>query len=129
MTGMSQGAGLPLVLLGMVVGEAGFMLSNVSLTIAGSGAAGEEEQGLSAGLVNTSIQLGSAWGLGVVATLVAAAGTQDSGPTDPQTLVTSLRTGLAACAGFAIAALPILLLARPGKPQGRASCASAHARR
>lgn len=125
MTSMSRGAGLPVVVLGMVVGEAGFMLSNVSLTIAGSGAVGEGEQGLSAGLLNTSIQLGSAWGLGVVATLVAAAGTQGSGPTDPQALIDGLRTGLAACAGFAIAALPILLVARPGKPQERASRASA----
>jgi hypothetical protein len=74
----------------MVVREAGFMLSNVSLTIAGSGGADEDERGLAAGLLNTSIQLGNAWGLGVVATVVAAA-------------------IAAVCAGFAILGLPIIL--------------------
>jgi hypothetical protein len=49
------------------------MLSNVLLTIVGSGSAGEDERGLAAGLLNTSMQLGNAWGLGVVATVVAAA--------------------------------------------------------
>jgi hypothetical protein len=38
--GMSPEDGLSLVLSGMVVGEAGFMVSNVALTIAGSGGAG-----------------------------------------------------------------------------------------
>jgi len=55
------------VLAGTVVGEAGFMFSNVSLTIAGTGATGEDGRGLAAGLLNTSVQLGNAWGLGVVA--------------------------------------------------------------
>jgi hypothetical protein len=62
---------LAFVLLGMVIGEGGFMLSNVPLTIVGSGSAGEDERGLAAGLLNTSMQLGNAWGLGVVATVVA----------------------------------------------------------
>src|SRR5215203_3847522 len=62
MTPMSVGGGLVFVLLGMVVGEIGFMFSNVPLTIAGSGGTGE--RGLAAGLLNTSIQLGNAWGLG-----------------------------------------------------------------
>jgi MFS family permease len=73
MTPMSVGGGLVFVLCGMVIGEGGFMLSNVPLTIVGSGSAGEDERGLAAGLLNTSMQLGSAWGLGVVATVVAAA--------------------------------------------------------
>jgi MFS family permease len=59
MTPMSVGGGLMFVLLGMVVGEIGFIFSNVSLTIAGSGGTGE--RGLAAGLLNTSIQLGNAW--------------------------------------------------------------------
>jgi predicted MFS family arabinose efflux permease len=60
MTPMSESGGLPIVLSGTVIGEAGFMLSNVPLTIAGSGSAGEGERGLAAGLLNTSIQLGNA---------------------------------------------------------------------
>ena len=42
MTPMSVGGGLAFVLLGMVIGEGGFMLSNVPLTIVGSGSAGED---------------------------------------------------------------------------------------
>ena len=105
MARMSIEGGLVFVLSGMVIGEAGFMLSNVSLTIAGAGGAGEDERGLAAGLLNTSIQLGNAWGLGVVATIVAAATIAFGG----ENLVGGLRWGLYACAGFAVLALPIVL--------------------
>jgi hypothetical protein len=101
MTAVSGEGTLPVVLAGTVVGEAGFMLSNVSLTIAGSGEG--DERGL-AGLLNTSIQLGNAWGLAVVATLAAAA----TGP-----LAEGLRVGLLTCAAFALAALPLALLGLP----------------
>jgi EmrB/QacA subfamily drug resistance transporter len=110
MTSISESGGLLLVLSGMVIGEAGFMFSNVPLTIAGSGGAGEDERGLAAGLLNTSIQLGNAWGLGVVATVVAAATAALGGETaGAEALVGGLRWGLYACAGFAILALPIIL--------------------
>jgi EmrB/QacA subfamily drug resistance transporter len=112
MTTMSVGGGLMFVLLGMVVGEIGFMFSNVPLTIAGSGGTGE--RGLAAGLLNTSIQLGNAWGLGVVATVVAAAsaalGNEAGGA---EALVGGLRWGLYACVGFAVLALPVVLKGLP----------------
>jgi MFS family permease len=114
MTPMSVGGGLAFVLLGMVIGEGGFMLSNVPLTIVGSGSAGEDERGLAAGLLNTSIQLGNAWGLGVVATVVAAAsaalGSEAGGS---EALVGGLRWGLYACVGFAVIALPVVLMGLP----------------
>ena len=111
MTRMSESGGLLFVISGMVVGEAGFMLSNVPLMIAGSGGAGEEERGLAAGLLNTSIQLGNAWGLGVVATVVAAvAATLGGEATSSKALVGGLQWGLLACAGFAVMALPIVIL-------------------
>jgi EmrB/QacA subfamily drug resistance transporter len=110
---MSPGGGLSLVLSGMVVGEAGFMLCNVALTIAGSGGAGEDRKGLSAGLLNTSIQLGNAWGLGIVATVVAAT-TLGDGSAGPETLVGGLRWGALVCVGFAALALPVVLLGLPG---------------
>jgi MFS family permease len=114
MTPFSAGGGLVLVLSGMVVGEIGFMFSNVPLTIAGSGGAGEGERGLAAGLLNTSIQLGNAWGLGVVATVVAAVTIALGGEAaGPEALVGGLRSGLYACAGFALLALPIVLLGLP----------------
>ncbi|HEV2076059.1 MAG TPA: MFS transporter [Thermoleophilaceae bacterium] len=74
MARMSEGGGLPSVLCGMVIGEFGFMLSNVPLTIAATGGAGEGERGLVSGLMNTSIQLGNAFGLAAVATVAAAVG-------------------------------------------------------
>lgn len=111
MTAISGKGNLLLVLLGMVVAEAGFVLSNVSLTIAGSGAADEGQRGLAAGLLNTSIQLGGACGLGVVAALIAATGT--AGSEAAGELVLGLRAGLAACAGFAVLALAVVLLGMP----------------
>jgi EmrB/QacA subfamily drug resistance transporter len=112
MTPMSAGGGLALVLSGMVVGEIGFMFSNVPLTIAGSG--GTSERGLAAGLLNTSMQLGNAWGLGVVATVVAAVTTTLGGEAaGPEALVGGLRSGLYACVGFAVLALLIVLLGLP----------------
>jgi hypothetical protein len=102
------------VLLGMVIGEGGFMLSNVPLTIVGSGSAGEDERGLAAGLLNTSMQLGNAWGLGVVATVVAAASVALGGEAGgSEALVGGLRWGLYACVGFAVLALPVVLMGLP----------------
>ncbi len=95
------------------------MLSNVPLTIVGSGSAGEDERGLAAGLLNTSMQLGSAWGLGVVATVVAAASAALGGEAGgSEALVGGLRWGLFACVGFAVLALPVVLM---GLPRGEAS--------
>jgi hypothetical protein len=114
MTPMSVGGGLGFVLLGMVIGEGGFMLSNVPLTIVGSGSAGEDERGLAAGLLNTSMQLGSAWGLGVVATVVASASAALGGEAGgSEALVGGLRWGLYACVGFAVLALPVVLMGLP----------------
>lgn len=114
MTPMPVGGGLAFVLLGMVIGEGGFMLSNVPLTIVGSGSAGEDERGLAAGLLNTSMQLGSAWGLGVVATVVAAASAELGGEAgDLEGLVNGLRWGLYTCVGFSVLALPVVLMGLP----------------
>ena len=108
MAGVSEEGGLLIVLAGTVVGEAGFMFSNVSLTIAGSGGAGEDGRGLAAGLLNTSIQLGNAWGLGAVATLIAAVAASGS-------LADGLRAGFLLCTVFAVLAVPIVLLGLPNK--------------
>ena len=113
MTPLSVGGGLVFVLLGMVVGEIGFMFSNVPLTIAGSGGTGE--RGLAAGLLNTSIQLGNTWGLGVVATVVAAVTSALGGESGgAEALVIGLRWGLYACVAFAMLALPVVLMGLPG---------------
>jgi EmrB/QacA subfamily drug resistance transporter len=117
MTGMSVDGGLPFVISGMVIGEAGFMLSNVPLTIAGSTGTGEQGRGLSAGLVNTSTQLGNAVGLGVVASVAAsAAATLAINQTSTiEALLGGLRWGLLACAIFPVLALAVVLLGLPSK--------------
>jgi EmrB/QacA subfamily drug resistance transporter len=59
------------IVVGMVAGETGFMLANVPLTLAGTAAVDEQDAGLAAGVLNTSMQLGGACGLAVVAVVAA----------------------------------------------------------
>src|SRR5918997_2650507 len=65
------------------------------------------------GLLTPSIQLGNAWGLGLVATVVAAT-TLGDGSASSEALVGGLRWGALACVGFAGVALPVVLLGLPG---------------
>jgi MFS family permease len=109
MARMSEGDALPFVISGMVVGEFGFMLSNVPLTIAATGGVGENERGLASGLMNTSMQLGNAFGLAVFATVAAAvASSNDTG--GGEALVGGLGWGLLLCVGLVAIVLPIILL-------------------
>ena len=63
------------------------------------------------------MQLGSAAGLDVVATVIAASSGGDAA--NPESLVVGLRWGLLACVGFAGLALPIVLLGlSKGAPSG-----------
>jgi Na+/melibiose symporter-like transporter len=118
MTRLSAPNALTYVLAGMVIGEAGFMLANVPLTIAASTGTGEDSRGLSAGLLNTSTQLGNAVGLGVVASVVAAftASRSDDHSAATDALVAGLPAGLLVCAGFAAAALIVILCALRSQP-------------
>jgi ABC-type thiamin/hydroxymethylpyrimidine transport system permease subunit len=60
------------------------------------------------------MQLGNAWGLGVVATVVAAVSAALGGETaGPDALVGGLRWGLYACVVFAVLALPVVLMGLP----------------
>jgi MFS family permease len=105
--------GFGAVLTGMVVGETGFMLGSVALTIAATGSLGDRDSGLAAGLLNTSSQLGGGVGLGVVAAVVAAAGAGVTG--------TALRHGFLACLVFSVLALVLILSGvRPGPSYDRA---------
>jgi EmrB/QacA subfamily drug resistance transporter len=64
---------LAATLTGMVVGEAGFMLGSVALTIVATGSLDDRHAGLAAGLLNTATQLGGGVGLGIVSAVVTAA--------------------------------------------------------
>ena len=89
-----------LVITGMVVGETGFMLGSVALTVMATSSLGDQHAGLAAGLVNTSTQLGGGFGLGIVATAVAAAADK-SGMIDAK----ALTIGFLTCLSFVIPAL------------------------
>ena len=112
MARLSEGGGLTFVLCGMVVGEFGFMLSNVPLTIVATGGMAEGERGLASGLMNASIQLGNAFGLAAVATVAAAVG----GP-----LAGGLRWGLLFCVGVVALALAAVLLGLPAATRRKRS--------
>jgi EmrB/QacA subfamily drug resistance transporter len=103
---MSETSGLFFVLSGMVVGETGFMFSNVPLTIAATGSVDRDDRGLASGLMNTSIQLGNAFGLAIVATVAATVAAVAASGED---LLVGLRWGLAVCVGVVAFALPITL--------------------
>jgi MFS family permease len=115
MTLMSETDGLLFVLTGMVVGETGFMFSNVPLTIAATGGVNEDERGLASGLMNTSIQLGNAVGLAAVATVVATVAASGGG----EHVVGGLRWGLLVCVGIVALALPLVLFGLRDVSSGR----------
>jgi EmrB/QacA subfamily drug resistance transporter len=107
--------GPPVVVAGMVAGEAGFMLANVPLTIAATSGLADHDAGLAAGLANTSMQLGGAWGLGVVAAVADAAG----GGVDAAAGGGALRWALLAClGGFCLPALLLVARALPVEAPG-----------
>ncbi len=121
LTGMSADGGLAFVLSGMVIGEAGFMLAEVPLTIAATTAVGADKRALAAGVLNTSIQLGNALGLGVIAAVVAAGASAVAGEAaGPEALVEGLRWALLTGTGFVAASLLLVLAAlRDGKSRVR----------
>jgi hypothetical protein len=105
-SGLTAEGELALVLTGMVVGEAGFMLANVALTMAGTSAVSDDRAGVAAGLLNTSMQLGGAWGLCIVATVVSA--TLAAG--DTGAYAAALRWGLVTCLAFCASSLVLVTI-------------------
>lgn len=110
-TRMSPSGGLAFVLLGMVVGEAGFAVSSVPLTIAATSGASEDKRGLAAGLLNTSTELGNAWGLAVISAVVAGTTAALGGnAADAEAMVGGFRWGLLTGVGFVVAALLLVVV-------------------
>jgi predicted MFS family arabinose efflux permease len=97
-------AGRPASMIaGTVVGEAGFMLAGVALTIAATNAFRTSDAGLAAGILNTATQLGGGIGLGVIAAVVSAASSQ------AQITAGAVRLGLLGCITFSFVALVLVL--------------------
>jgi EmrB/QacA subfamily drug resistance transporter len=98
----------PELLTGMVIAESGFMMAAVPMNLSATSGVGEERRGLAGGLVNTSGQLGNAWGLGVIATVVAArASALGAETTATEALVSGFRYGIAAGLLFVSLALVV----------------------
>ena len=93
-----------LVIVGMVVGEAGFMLGSVALTIMATTSLDDRHAGLASGLVNTSNQLGGGFGLGIVAAVVAATASQAAID------ATALTSGFLTCLAFVVPALILVTI-------------------
>ncbi len=111
LTRMSPSGGLAFVILGMVVGEAGFAVSSVPLTIAATSGASEDKRGLAAGLLNTATEFGNAWGLAVISAVVAgttaALGGEAAGA---EAMVSGFRWGMLTGVGFVVVALLLVLV-------------------
>jgi MFS family permease len=98
----ATGGSAAAVVVGSVIAESGFMLSNVALTDAGTAGVGADDSGLAAGVLNTSTQLGTAVGLALVAATVGAATRAGAA------LPTAVQLGLAACVLFCLGALAVV---------------------
>jgi hypothetical protein len=96
-------------IVGTVVGETGFMLGSVALTIMATSSLGDHHAGLGSGLVNTSNQLGGGFGLGVVAAVVAATAAQSAID------ATALTLGFLTCLAFVMSALILLFIGSGGR--------------
>jgi EmrB/QacA subfamily drug resistance transporter len=105
---MMTGNGIALVALGAVIAAAGKVIAHVATTITGTSDPSEDRKGLAAGLLSTSLQLGAAFGLGMVGAIVSARTSALGGEaTGSETLIGGLRTGLLVSTAFVALALSI----------------------
>src|SRR4051794_9334792 len=88
----------------MVLIGIGFMLGFPSLNMQATAGVADEEQGLAAGLVQTSFQIGGAIGLAITTAIVSA---QAGAAPSPGELLDAYRTALAVTAGVALAGLGV----------------------
>lgn len=107
---MSAGNSLPVIIVGMIVAEAGFVVASVPLTIIAIGASAEADRGLASGVLSTSRELGNVFGWVMVAAVLVIAGASSSGEGNPGALIDGLRFG--ALAAILCAALALVLLTR-----------------
>ena len=122
-----DGSYLADVLPGLLLVALGMGLAFVPSTIAATAGVGADDHGLASGLLNTSLQLGGAIGLAVLATLAAAAGAAAGhDPAVPAALVAGYRAGyLGAAALCALTLATALLIPRPGSPAPAADITAA----
>jgi MFS family permease len=109
---MAEHGSLVIIVVGMVVCEIGFMLSEVPTTVAAASALGRDRSGLAAGLLGTSQQLGHAVGLAAIATVI---GIVVGGARDNTALVSGLKWGGVVAGAGAVCALATTLKWLPAR--------------
>jgi predicted MFS family arabinose efflux permease len=92
------GGQLATVVAGTVIGETGFMLATVAVTLTITSRLPDRHSGLAAGLLNTATQLGGGVGLAIVSAAVTAA--VSTGTTG----TSSLAAGFLTCIAFGVLA-------------------------
>ena len=115
------GSYFPVIFLGLLLCGVGIGLAFVTSTVAALAGVADHESGLASGLSNTALQIGSALGVAIVAT-VAVSRSHDyqatNAPANPAVALTEgFQSAFVACAVLAAIgmALALLLLGRPRK--------------
>ena len=105
---MSDSGTLAIVVGGMVVCEAGFMLSEVPTTVAAAAALGRARGGLAAGLLGTSQRLGHAAGLAAIGSVMGLV-MGDVSSSSRMVLIDGLKWGMLVAGAGAVLALLVTL--------------------
>ncbi|HYH12433.1 MAG TPA: MFS transporter [Thermomicrobiales bacterium] len=113
---LPEDGGPLLAVAAAVVIEIGFELTSVPLTIAATTNAPHHRQGVAAGLLQTTSNLGNATGLAVIASVIALAASDD--------LIIGLRQGLVVAVAFSAMAAVLVLIALPNHPRQDAEAAA-----
>ena len=115
------GSYFPVIFLGLLLCGVGIGLAFVTSTVAALAGVADHESGLASGLSNTALQIGSALGVAIVAT-VAVSRSHDYQATNAHAnpavaLTEGFQSAFVACAVLAAIgmALALLLLGRPRK--------------
>lgn len=109
---MAASDALAIVIAGTVVYESGFATVKVPMWVTATSDVDEGKRGLVSGVLNTSMELGNALGLGVVAAVIAAAAI-------PEATIAGLRWGLLTALTFAALALLVVLVGLRGGADSR----------
>ncbi|MBO1269189.1 MFS transporter [Arthrobacter cavernae] len=101
------------ILPSMILLGIGFALAFPSINVQATAGIRDSEQGLAAGLIQTSTQVGAALVLAVTTAIVSGSGRQEAGTASPAAMLDMYRPGLILSAAVAIAAL--LVAASPAR--------------
>lgn len=115
MVGISATSGLAYVLVNAALAGLGLGCASVAATAAGTSAVSRDAQGFASGLLNTFAQVGTAIGLGLLATVAA---TRTAGRPEEMALVEGFRLAFVVGTGIAVCGCLAALLVRKKYAKG-----------